>query len=157
MTRSGTTASSPGAMLMVNTGPQHGEAIGDYSGDRLYHASRAQREYQSLINQSGFETIDHVVEDPRAGERLCRLGMGKWRGGGRARRGPPARLMAHLPLILPSLSNCEIKAQRSLTSFSFLIPAKTILVPGIFAFGSLMYSLNWASFQVMPEFLLASE
>jgi toxin ParE1/3/4 len=59
--------------------------------------------------------------------------------------------------VLPSLSYCEMKAQRSLISFSFLMPAKAILVPGIFALGSLMYSLNWASFQVMPEFLLASE
>ena len=44
-----------------------------------------------------------------------------------------------------------------LISFSFLMPAKTILVPGILAFGSLMYSLKMASSQVMPEFLLASE
>src|ERR1700704_356872 len=60
-------------------------------------------------------------------------------------------------LVFPSLSYCEMNAQRSLTSFSFLMPANAILVPGIFAFGSLMYSLNWASFQVMPEFLLPSE
>ena len=37
------------------------------------------------------------------------------------------------------------------------MPAKIILVPGIFAFGFLMYSLNVASSQVMPEFLFASE
>src|SRR5882724_4087907 len=59
--------------------------------------------------------------------------------------------------VFPSASYCEMKAQRSPASFSFLMPAKDILVPGIFALGSLMYSLNWASFQVMPEFLLASE
>ena len=40
---------------------------------------------------------------------------------------------------------------------SFLMPAKAIFVPGILAFGSLMYSLKVASFQTMPEFLLASE
>jgi hypothetical protein len=50
-----------------------------------------------------------------------------------------------------------MNAQRSLTSLSFLMPAKAILVPGIFAFGSLMYSLNSDSFQVMPELLLASQ
>ena len=64
------------AILMFNTGPQHGEAIGDYRGDPLYHASLAPEEYQSLINQSGFETSDHVVEDPQAGGRtvwLCRM------------------------------------------------------------------------------------
>ena len=42
----------------------------------------------------------------------------------------------------PSLSYCETKAQRSLISFSFLMPANAILVPGIFAFGSLMYSME---------------
>jgi len=36
---------SPRAMLMFNTGPQHGEAIGDYRGDPLYHASLALAEY----------------------------------------------------------------------------------------------------------------
>src|ERR1019366_3464037 len=63
----------------------------------------------------------------------------------------------HPYLVLPSLSYCETNAQRSLISFSLLMPAKAILVPGIFALGSLMYSLNWASLQLMPEFLLASE
>src|SRR6185437_11712793 len=37
-------------------------------------------------------------------------------------------------LVLPSLSYCEMNAQRSLISLSFLMPAKIILVPGIFAF-----------------------
>ena len=65
----------PGGMLMFNTGPEHGEAIGDYRGDPLYHASLAPEEYRSLISQSGFETVDHVANDPRAGGRtvwLCR-------------------------------------------------------------------------------------
>src|SRR3954453_16092219 len=62
----------------------------------------------------------------------------------------------HGYLVLPSLSYCARNAQRSLASCSFLMPANTILVPGILAFGSLMYSLNVASSQVMPEFLLAS-
>ena len=39
-------------------------------------------------------------------------------------------------LAFPSLSYCARNAQRSLASFSFLMPANTILVPGIFAFGS---------------------
>ena len=66
------------------------------------------------------------------------------------------RARPYFDLVLPSLSYCETKAQRLLISFSLLMPANAILVPGILAFGSLMYSLNWASFQVMPEFLLAS-
>src|SRR5579863_1133016 len=58
--------------------------------------------------------------------------------------------------ILPSASNCLRYAHRSLTSCSFLMPAKIILVPGILALGSLMYSLKVASPHTMPEFLLAS-
>jgi len=50
-------------MLMFNTGPQHGEGIGEYRGNPLYHASPSSGEYQNLIRQSGFETIDHVVDD----------------------------------------------------------------------------------------------
>jgi cyclopropane fatty-acyl-phospholipid synthase-like methyltransferase len=65
----------PGAMLTFNTGPQHAEEIGEYRGDPLYHTSLAPGEYQNLISRSGFEVIDHVVEDSRAGGRtvwLCR-------------------------------------------------------------------------------------
>jgi SAM-dependent methyltransferase len=65
----------PGAILMFNTGPEHGEGIGSYGGDPLYHASLAPEEYRSLIGRSGFETVDHVANDPRAGGRtvwLCR-------------------------------------------------------------------------------------
>ncbi len=57
----------------------------------------------------------------------------------------------------PSASNWARYDQRSFTSFSFLMPAKAILVPGTLAFGSLMYSLKVASSQVRPDFLLASE
>ena len=42
-------------------------------------------------------------------------------------------------------------------SASVGMPANTILVPGILAFGFLMYSRNVASSQVMPELLFASE
>jgi hypothetical protein len=62
-------------MLMFNTGPAHGEAIGNYRGDPLYHASLAPKEYRILISQSGFEVVDRVANDPRAGGRtvwLCR-------------------------------------------------------------------------------------
>ena len=65
----------PGAMLMFNTGPRHGEAIGNYRGDPLYHASLAPEEYRSLMDQTGCETIGHAVEDTHAGGRtvwFCR-------------------------------------------------------------------------------------
>jgi SAM-dependent methyltransferase len=64
-----------GAMLMFNTGPEHGEGIGSYRSDPLYHASLAPAEYVALVDGIGFEVIDHVANDVRAGGRtawLCR-------------------------------------------------------------------------------------
>lgn len=66
---------STGAWLMFNTGPQHGEAIGEYRGDPLYHASLSPAEYEALAAASGFEVILHVANDVAAGGRtawLCR-------------------------------------------------------------------------------------
>merc|ERR1712048_510393 len=48
-------------------------------------------------------------------------------------------------------------SMRSARSFSFLIPANTIFVPGIYFFGLTKYSNMCFSDQTMPEFLLASE
>jgi SAM-dependent methyltransferase len=59
------TASS--AYLMFNTGPAHGEAIGYYRGDPLYHASLDAAEYEALLAQSGFGVVAHVVEDWETG------------------------------------------------------------------------------------------
>ena len=61
------------ALLMFNSGPGHGEAIGSYRGDPLYHASLAATEYETLLTQSGFEVVEHVVEDPQAGGRTVWL------------------------------------------------------------------------------------
>jgi hypothetical protein len=63
------------AVLMFNAGPEHGEAIGIYRGDPLYHASLSPKEYASLINGIGFDVIDHASNDERVGGRtvlLCR-------------------------------------------------------------------------------------
>ena len=67
---------APGALLMFNAGPEHGEGIGDFEGDPLYHASLAPVEYESLLAQSGFQVIAHVTNDRSAGGRtawLCRF------------------------------------------------------------------------------------
>lgn len=39
----------PGTILMFNTGPSFGEAIGLYRGDPLYHASLDHAEYRQLL------------------------------------------------------------------------------------------------------------
>jgi 2-polyprenyl-3-methyl-5-hydroxy-6-metoxy-1,4-benzoquinol methylase len=53
-----------GTVLMFSSGPAHGEAIGELFGEPLYHASLAPEEYRDLFNQSGFQVLDMVAEDP---------------------------------------------------------------------------------------------
>ena len=52
---------------MFTSGPAHGEAIGSYKGEPLYHASLDAAEYRALLNANGFEVVAHVVEDPDCG------------------------------------------------------------------------------------------
>jgi hypothetical protein len=58
---------SPQAVLMFTSGPAHGEAIGSFAGEPLYHASLDPAEYRSLLDQNGFRVASHVVEDPDCG------------------------------------------------------------------------------------------
>jgi SAM-dependent methyltransferase len=55
---------APAAVLMFNAGPGRGEAIGSYRGDPLYHASLDAAEYERLLATSGFELIEHSIDDP---------------------------------------------------------------------------------------------
>ncbi len=55
------------AMLMFNTGPTYGEAIGEYRGDSLYHASLDADEYRALLAGIGFEVVAHSFEDWHTG------------------------------------------------------------------------------------------
>jgi SAM-dependent methyltransferase len=52
------------AALMFTSGPEHGEAIGVFEGEPLYHASLDSAEYRLLLDQNGFDVVSHVVEDP---------------------------------------------------------------------------------------------
>lgn len=65
--------SARGGLLMFNTGPRRGEAIGSYRGDPLYHASLGPEEYEGLLQTAGFERLAHVVADPEAGGRTVWL------------------------------------------------------------------------------------
>jgi 2-polyprenyl-3-methyl-5-hydroxy-6-metoxy-1,4-benzoquinol methylase len=61
---------APGAILMFNAGPSRGEAIGCYRGDPLYHASLDASEYSELLAKSGFELIEHSINDLATGGRI---------------------------------------------------------------------------------------
>jgi hypothetical protein len=64
---------SAGTVLMFNTGPKHGEAVGEYNGDPLYHASLSPTEYGALIGRFGFDVVQHATEDAAAGGRTVWL------------------------------------------------------------------------------------
>lgn len=61
------------AVLMFNAGPAHGEGIGSYRGDPLYHASLDPAEYQRLLDEIGFDIEAHAIEDREAGGRTAWL------------------------------------------------------------------------------------
>ncbi|MBR1230166.1 MULTISPECIES: trans-aconitate 2-methyltransferase [unclassified Bradyrhizobium] len=58
---------APRAALMFTSGPAHGEAIGSYRDERLYHASLDAAGYRALLCANGFDVVAHVVEDPDCG------------------------------------------------------------------------------------------
>lgn len=61
------THAAPHAALMFTSGSVHGEAIGEFQGERLYHGSLDTAEYRSLLEHNGFAVVSHVVEDPSSG------------------------------------------------------------------------------------------
>jgi SAM-dependent methyltransferase len=58
---------APKAALMFTSGPRHGEAVGSFGGEPLYHASLDPAEYLSLLDRNGFRVVSHAVEDPTCG------------------------------------------------------------------------------------------
>ena len=64
---------APGAALMFTSGTVHGEAIGEFQGEPLYHGSLDTAEYRSFLNQNGFAVVSHVVEEPTSGGRTVWL------------------------------------------------------------------------------------
>ncbi|MFV3402949.1 class I SAM-dependent methyltransferase [Pseudomonas sp. NY15463] len=65
---------APGALLMFTSGPSHGEALGVFEGETLYHASLDPQEYAMQLTDHGFELLEHIVEDPECGGQTVWLG-----------------------------------------------------------------------------------
>jgi trans-aconitate methyltransferase len=61
------------AVLMFTSGPRHGESIGTYRNEPLYHASLDAAEYRSLLDQQGFDVVLHAREDPDCGQHTVWL------------------------------------------------------------------------------------
>jgi SAM-dependent methyltransferase len=58
----------PGSVLLMTTGPESGEAIGELAGEPLYHASLDPGEYRAALAAAGFEVVDQRLRDPDCGE-----------------------------------------------------------------------------------------
>ena len=57
----------PGAPLMFTSGSREGEAIGEWEGEPLYHASLSTEEYSRRLELNGFREIDRSSDDPECG------------------------------------------------------------------------------------------
>ncbi len=64
---------APGTALMFTSGPARGEAMGEFEGEALYHSSLDPSEYQELMEQHGFELVDHAIEDPMCNQQTVWL------------------------------------------------------------------------------------
>jgi SAM-dependent methyltransferase len=64
---------APGAALLFTSGPAQGEAIGEFEGEPLYHASLAPDEYRALLAGAGFTVQAFVPEDPACGQHTVWL------------------------------------------------------------------------------------
>lgn len=58
---------APKAALLFTSGTGHGEAMGIYQGEPLYHASLDPVEYRALLAENGFTGEAHVANDPDCG------------------------------------------------------------------------------------------
>lgn len=58
----------PGGALIFTTGHGHGVRLGEWCGEKLYHASLDPAEYRSLLSNHGFALLDHRLRDPACGE-----------------------------------------------------------------------------------------
>jgi len=52
---------------MFDSGPAHGEAVGSYRGNPLYHASLSVDESRTSLHRFGFRIVAHVTEDWQSG------------------------------------------------------------------------------------------
>jgi SAM-dependent methyltransferase len=57
----------PGAALMFTSGHFEGEAMGEFGGEPLYHASLAKAEYEALLAKNGFQVVAQISQDPACG------------------------------------------------------------------------------------------
>jgi SAM-dependent methyltransferase len=65
------------AALLFTSGPCHGDVLGTFAGEPLYHASLDPSEYRALLDAAGFDVVAHIVEDPASGGHTAWLAQGR--------------------------------------------------------------------------------
>lgn len=58
---------APGGSLMFTSGPEHGENIGGWLGEPLYHGSLDPSEYRALLEVNGLKVLANLVRSPDCG------------------------------------------------------------------------------------------
>jgi len=58
----------PGAALIFTSGSEAGEAIGEWQGEPLHHASLDPEEYEKLLGENGFDVVERRLHDAECGE-----------------------------------------------------------------------------------------
>jgi SAM-dependent methyltransferase len=61
---------APGAHLIFTSGDRHGEAIGEFGGEELYHASLDEKGYRDALAASEFEIVHYSGADPDCGDTI---------------------------------------------------------------------------------------
>jgi SAM-dependent methyltransferase len=64
---------APKAALMFTSGPAHGEAIGEYKSEPLYHGSLDGAEYRSLLDENGFDVVSQFTQEAARGGHMVWL------------------------------------------------------------------------------------
>lgn len=73
----------PGGALLFTSGSEHGEQVGEWRGEPLYHGSLSLEQYRDALAGAGFDLLRHVAVDPACGGAtvwLARRGDGKVAG-----------------------------------------------------------------------------
>jgi len=65
----------PGAPLMFTSGAEHGEVLGEWQNEPLYHGSLDPAEYRALLEANGFSKVIHKVRDPDCGSSTIWLAI----------------------------------------------------------------------------------
>ena len=65
----------PGSPLMFTSGAEHGETLGEWQNEPLYHGSLDPAEYRALLEANGFAKVIHKVRDPDCGSSTIWLAI----------------------------------------------------------------------------------